>query len=194
MMIQVYTIFFERLNTGGSLLKNQEVRNCIYWGKLNDLLQDLNKDITWRSLLGKDNLDAYQKDVELILRFLALFHWTDRYRKPMKDFLSSFMRRNRNPVDSYINDERNRFQMLCKTIYECLGEKPFHPRGALNTSVCDSILVAFARNFGNCPSDIKDRYIRLLKDKNYIECVSRSTTDVEVVARRLALAEDFLFH
>ncbi|MCX5804358.1 MAG: DUF262 domain-containing protein [Proteobacteria bacterium] len=46
----VYHIF-ERLNTGGTLLKNQEVRNCVYWGKLNDLLLDLNIYPAWRKLL-----------------------------------------------------------------------------------------------------------------------------------------------
>ena len=36
----IYHIF-ERLNTGGMRLLDQEVRNCIYEGKLNDLLLDL---------------------------------------------------------------------------------------------------------------------------------------------------------
>ncbi len=37
----IYYIF-ERLNTGGTLLKPQEIRDCIYHGELNELLQKLN--------------------------------------------------------------------------------------------------------------------------------------------------------
>lgn len=42
----IYHIF-ERLNTGGTSLKDQEVRNCVYHGKLNDLLVNLNDNESW---------------------------------------------------------------------------------------------------------------------------------------------------
>ncbi|MFZ0801123.1 MAG: DUF262 domain-containing protein [Terriglobales bacterium] len=45
----IYHIF-ERLNTGGTLLTNQEVRNCVYGGKFNDLLNDLNTFQDWRQM------------------------------------------------------------------------------------------------------------------------------------------------
>ena len=34
---------FERINTGGRTLKAQEIRNCIYQGRCNNLLIELNK-------------------------------------------------------------------------------------------------------------------------------------------------------
>src|SRR3972149_4730358 len=43
---------FERLNTGGTSLKPQEVRNCIYSGPFNDLLQKLNANREWRKIVG----------------------------------------------------------------------------------------------------------------------------------------------
>ena len=82
---------FERLNTGGTLLKGQEIRNCVYAGELNDLLNDLNSNSSWREIFGK-NKDKRQRDIELILRFLALLHDSKHYEKPMKDFLSEFMK------------------------------------------------------------------------------------------------------
>lgn len=86
----IYHIF-ERLNTGGMLLLDQEVRNCIYGGKLNDLLLDLNKDESWRKILGSDKPHNRQKDVGYVLRCVALFQNHQQYKKPMRDFLSSFM-------------------------------------------------------------------------------------------------------
>lgn len=87
---------FERLNTGGTLLANQEIRNCIYHGEFSYFLDELNELESWRKILGKKNLDKHKKDVELVLRFLAMRDTTS-YKKPMKDFLSKFMRKNKNP-------------------------------------------------------------------------------------------------
>ncbi|MEA1958501.1 MAG: DUF262 domain-containing protein, partial [Chloroflexota bacterium] len=47
----VYHIF-ERLNTGGTILTPQEVRNCVYHGQFNDLMMELNKNKTWRYIFG----------------------------------------------------------------------------------------------------------------------------------------------
>ncbi|PIS44093.1 MAG: hypothetical protein COT22_12405, partial [Ignavibacteria bacterium CG08_land_8_20_14_0_20_37_9] len=43
---------FERLNTGAVSLNDQELRNCIYRGKYNDLLWKLSEDETFCELLG----------------------------------------------------------------------------------------------------------------------------------------------
>ena len=59
---------FERINTGGRTLKPQEIRNCVYQGKCNKLLFDLNKIEEWRELLGSKEEDARMADLELILR------------------------------------------------------------------------------------------------------------------------------
>ena len=45
----VYHIF-ERLNTGGTPLQSQEIRNCIYYGNFNELLHRLNVLALWRKL------------------------------------------------------------------------------------------------------------------------------------------------
>lgn len=188
----VYHIF-ERLNTGGTLLKNQEVRNCVYWGKLNDLFLDLNTYPAWRRLLGKPKLDSRQRDVELILRYTALFHWSNDYKKPMKDFLSTFMKKNRNIPEKLIELEQERFKKICDLILSKLGEKPFNPRGALNTAVFDSVFVAFAKHLESCPDDIQKRYEALKEDDEFNKYTQSSTTDTEVVKGRLEKAEEILF-
>ena len=83
---------FERLNTGETLLHNQEVRNAVCGGPLNDLLHSLNANTQWREILGKPAADSRMRDVELILRFFALHHASDRYSKPMKEFMSKYRR------------------------------------------------------------------------------------------------------
>jgi len=75
---------FERLNTGGTPLKPQEIRNCVFHGPIIDVLHELNDNADWRTIIGKKMLDKYQKDVEQILRIYALTERGDKYEKPMK--------------------------------------------------------------------------------------------------------------
>ena len=53
---------FERLNTGGTFLANQEIRNCIYRGEFVEFMEDINKFEKWRDILGKHEVDKRRKD------------------------------------------------------------------------------------------------------------------------------------
>ena len=184
---------FERLNTGGTLLKPQEVRNCVYFGKLSKLLSELNENVFWRKILGKPLPDIHLKDVELILRYMSLYHWADRYEKPMKDFLSKYMNRHRNPSEQFINEEKKRFETVCKVVVEALGERPFRPRGRLNSAVYECMFLAFARHGETYPQDIKEKYERLLSNTIFQELTTAATTDVESVRKRAEMALNELF-
>ncbi|MFH0830070.1 MAG: DUF262 domain-containing protein [Candidatus Aenigmatarchaeota archaeon] len=188
----VYYIF-ERLNTGGTLLKPQEVRNCVYGGKFNELLLTLNTHPAWRKILGKSNPDSRQKDVELILRYFTLYHSAASYKKPMKEFVSRFMDKNRNPSSDYLEKEGTHFRKVCDVIIEKLEERPFNPRTGFNTSVFDSVFLAFSKHVNACPSDIKDRYQKLLLNADYDKFTRNFTTDPESIKRRIELAEKILF-
>lgn len=188
----IYHIF-ERLNTGGMPLQDQEVRNCVYAGKLNDLLLDLNKYPSWRKILGKSKIDTRQKDVKLILRYMSLFHRSSDYEKPMKEFLNQFMDKNKNPSDKFLTDEATRFRHTCDILVKHLGERPFNPKGPLNPSVFDSIFIAFAKHLDSIPRDTPDRLKKLRDNQEFQKLTSDATTDAEVVIKRLKLAEEILF-
>lgn len=184
---------FERLNTGGMQLRDQEVRNCIYAGKLNDMLNDLNKIDVWRRFLGSPHRDKRQKDVELILRYMALFHNLAGYKKPMKDFLSSFMHSHRDPTDEFVFEERKRFVDTCALFLDKLGEHPLKQRGRINPSVFDSLFVTVASRPGACSgSDMARRVQHLRSDKEFIASTTRATTDPVTVAKRMELARGML--
>jgi hypothetical protein len=182
---------FQRLNTGGTLLTTQEVRNCIYDGHFNTLLLKLNNLPSWRAILGRQNLDKRLKDIELILRFLALFYSGDEYEKPMKDFLSDFMGAHRSG-EKNVEFERA-FTAVSDSVEESLGDKPFHLRAGLNAAAFDAVFVAFGRNLGAVPADIFDRYQSLKNDEDFLAFTASATTDVDTVRRRLALANERLF-
>lgn len=96
----LFTIF-HRLNSGGSRLNHQEIRNCIYSGPFNELLRDLDKSSKWKVV--KDLLPAKGarfRSIELILRFFALYKGEEKYSGNMPVFLNTYMRENRKMDDT----------------------------------------------------------------------------------------------
>ena len=189
----IYHIF-ERLNTGGTELKEQEIRNCVYHGKLNDLLNKLNEYEYWRLIYGVEKYNKNKKDVLYILRYMALYHDGDKYKKPMKEFLSTFMSKHGSADDNFLNDEKIRFEKTCKTMINYLGNKPLYkPRRTLNPSSFDAIFIAFAKNLNNVPSDIEKRFRSLLNNEKFQDYITNATTDSKIIPLRLELAEKVLF-
>ena len=153
---------FERLNTGGTFLTNQEVRNCVYIGSFNELLHALNQLDSWRLILGKPKPDSRQRDIELILRFLSLSDPAWGYQSPMKDFMSRYMSSHKNASDKFLSDIRRRFESTCRTVISKLGEKPFHLKRGINSAAMDAVMVAIAGNTENLEADPRQAYGALL--------------------------------
>ncbi len=84
---------FERLNTGGVLLTNQEIRNCIFRGKLNDQIKKLSKQENFSSSIRlKDTDQNNGTSEELVLRFFAYLECYQEFDHSVKDFLNDYMR------------------------------------------------------------------------------------------------------
>ena len=183
---------FERLNTGGTLLANQEVRNCVYHGDFSGFLDEINEFEEWRRILGKKDPDPRKKDVELILRFLAMRR-PEAYKNPMKDFLSKYMQKNQNPPKEALRKNRAVFERTCRAVITNLGERPFHVRAGLNAAVFDSVMTAFSNHLEDIPNDIHARYNELVRDVDFEKNTRSSTTNVDIVQRRLKQAAEKLF-
>ena len=183
---------FERLNTGGTLLANQEIRNCVYHGSFSSFLDEINELDSWRRILGKKEPDPRKKDVELILRFLAMRR-PAAYKNPMKEFLSKYMQKNKESSKPVLHESRLLFEQTCKAVVAHLGEKPFHVRAGLNAAVFDAVMTAFANHLNEIPNDVQARYRTLIEDQDFEKNTRSSTTNVEVVKGRLAQADRRLF-
>lgn len=189
----IYHIF-ERLNTGGSILLGQEIRNCVYHGRLNELLNELNTDENWRNIIGKPQPDARMRDIEMILRFVALYFFANEYKKPMKDFLSTAMRKKRNLSEVEAQSLKNVFQLTCQQVIEKLGNNPFHRNGGrMNPAVFDAVFTTIAKYDGTLPPDLRTRCDTLMNSSEFDQNASYRTTDVDAVRRRLELARTHLF-
>jgi Protein of unknown function DUF262 len=83
---------FERLNTGGVILHEQEIRNCIFIGEFNDFIKDLAVDPVFRSVVKMtENAERSGSYEELVLRFFAYFEDRDQFVHSVKGFLNKYM-------------------------------------------------------------------------------------------------------
>ena len=183
---------FERLNTGGTPLSSQEIRNCVYRGAFLDMLMELNSDKNWRTILGKNVPDKHLTDVELLVRAFGLCYMLEEYDKPMKGFLNKVSFRYKNALNEDILNFKDAFPAACKIIVENLPAKPFSVRGPLNTSIFDSIFCTIINNVNIIPDDFRNRYDRLLEDEEFVELTTLATTDTKVLKKRFEKVERFL--
>jgi len=178
---------FERLNTGGRKLVQQEMREALYHGKLIDMLHEQNKNVSWRKVFGKPSNRL--KDQELILRFLALYYKWGNYTKPMSDFITVFAKKNKNPDGAFIARCSALFSQTIDLLYEQVGDRLFRPERVLNAGVFDSVMVGLATRLElgavDDPGKITEIYNRLIADADYNGMVSISTSDTVNVKGRL---------
>jgi hypothetical protein len=104
---------FENLNSGGTELKNQELRNGVYQCKFYDMLHEINNiNKKWRKIYGEKH--RHSRDVELLLRFAAvqyyfkledgsikLYNYQNSYPKLLNDFSDEAIHFDRATIDTY---------------------------------------------------------------------------------------------
>jgi len=90
--LQVRFDLFERLNTGGLKLTDQEIRGCIYRGSFNDFLErmaglaDFKKVVILRKVAEDDGTRE-----EYVLRFFAFLHCYRTFEHSVRGFLNDYM-------------------------------------------------------------------------------------------------------
>lgn len=178
---------FERLNTGGTQLKAQEIRNAVYRGKIVDELRALSENAGWRKILGLVRADKNQKDIELVLRLFALFEVWKSYEKPMLKYLNNQMNDNR----EFSSEKASRFRVRFPEVVEKVNlgiERPFRPRGIINSAVLEAVMVTLLENHSVTVDQIKERYQKLLINPQFLRLTRGGTTDTAFVRSRLEIA------
>jgi hypothetical protein len=189
-------LIFERLNTGGVALNDMEIRNCLFRGKLNDLLKELAEDENFVAAVSQKGLQKRMKDRMLVLRFLAFYERNYKIaRKGLKAFFNDYLDDNRNPKESKIKQLRKVFKQSMKASHTIFGDKGFRLRRGsiagggewtpnINASIFQVIAVSFteydAGALTRSADCIFEAYLDLLAtDQKWVECVQHSTGDYQ---------------
>ncbi|NBC37755.1 DUF262 domain-containing protein [Novosphingobium sp. FSY-8] len=184
---------FERLNTGGTQLKPQEIRNAVYRGRIVDALRDLNNNPKWFKILGTKSPDKNQKDIEIILRLFALFEIWPQYEKPMLKYLNEQMAKYREFSDQRAEKFKRRFAEVVSLVADNL-EKPFRPTRVINAAMLEGVMIALLEDSSITADQLKARYAVLEADDTFTKYLRGATTDTITVRERIKRAKEVLGH
>lgn len=110
---------FNRLNTGGVNLNQQEIRASLFHSDFFEELFSLNKYDKWRDLLGTETPDSRMKDIEMILRCLTLREGTSGYAGSMNSFVNKFCERAKEFSNAEIEKTRSEWQWFLQKNQAC---------------------------------------------------------------------------
>lgn len=190
---------FNRLNTGGSPLTNQEIRNSLYRSissKFNDFLKELAAYTPFITAVNITDQRVQQLYLEeLVLRFLSLYGMKHKINKGIAIYMTDFMKESvQDPNFNY-----SQYRMIFKKTFDILatlGEGIFVSKNKeFSTAIYDTTTIGIAKNlhlYGTVtPSVLKRKIEEIKSDEIYQKMVrSGGNNSIQRVEKRLQYANE----
>ena len=181
---------FHRINTSGTPLRAHEIRTSIFYGSLDNLIRELNEYPAWRELFGERH--SRLKDMELILRFIALRANYENYRSPMSEFLDSFMEKNRELSVENLKQIEKAFKKSVTLLKKTLGASGLRSGNTLTVARFDAVMSGFDAYLESCPEPSNVKVADLLETMeqkdDYKWSVEKFVNDTKRVKKRIECA------
>jgi hypothetical protein len=215
--IDVRTVLFDRLNTGGEKLNPQELRNALTPGPFNKLLIDLarspefaglwgippktaNEEEDIPSALARNTLYRTMTDCELVLRFFAIRDaLTQSHRGSLRRLLDRTMERHKHDPGPVLKELSSDFRKSLVALSDLFDGAPFKLPNSPRPSrpLYDALMVAYSLHNAERRlrprASIHRRLAKALADEgSYDVLVGRGNT-LEAIKERVALAAGILF-
>ncbi len=191
---------FNRLNTGGTPLTAQEIRNCIFRDIspiFNNFLKELVKMQCFKKslCLSKEQIECLY-DEELVLRFLSLYEENQTMKSSISMHMTSFMESAlKNP-----NFDYTKYKCMFQETFDILsslGPKIYRQKnGAFATSLYDVITFGISHNLNKYKYKQKKEILDIInnqvrKDENLLRYSRRGGNNQrERILNRLKIAKD----
>lgn len=201
-MVVIYDLF-KRINTGGTQLNRQEVRNCIFIGNSTKLLKLLSEELCFQKAIDWGVKASRMKDREVILRYLAFrwFEYKTEYNGDMSEFVESAMKKINRTDEETLSKMEKDFIRVMEWSFTIWGNENFRiptpfTRGTINTAILETVcnyLSSKSDAFLNTNSSIiKQNYSNLINNPIYFEAVTKSTGNKTKVLDRFRIAHEIL--
>lgn len=195
---------FERLNRGAVTLKEQELRNCVFRGSYNNLINELAYDKLVKEMFINENKRMWYQ--ETILRFFAFRDYFG-YKTNQKKHLNEYMKKHQYDDELSIKADKEMFKRTLSIVCEVLGKKAFvtidyEKKQLLNkfsSTFYDSIMIAFSNFDRNKLISHADEIRNAIDDLKYnndeyhIACYA-GTFSRDRVIKRIRTVIDILFN
>ncbi len=199
---------FKRLNTGGELLSNQEVRNCtirLLGNSFNNFIIECSEyDYFKKSIANvREDYVVTKKDQELVLRYFALKNNLENYKKDLDFFLTDYMEKVTTgdmPFD--YSKEKEVFEKTFKYIYDLNGKNAFSSvinleDNKFKTDIIMYFYDSFTCGIAQCVDILETKSVAnmkkalnsLRKNKDFLKTRTGGKRNTE---ERIALVEDVI--
>lgn len=190
---------FNRLNTGGSPLTNQEIRNSLYReisSEFNDFLKEM---AAYSNFIESVNISKEQVDKlyleELVLRFMSLYDNRNNVKSSIAQHMTEFMKES---VTNKKFDYNKYRQIFHKTfdILKPLGFQIFRSKNnEFSTAIFDTTTIGIAENihlYGSAkPSVIRLKVEQVKSDQIYQKMIrSGGNNSIQRVKKRLEFSKE----
>lgn len=194
---------FERLNCGSVQLKDAELRNCMYRGPYNDMLNELAENPYLLKIRHAEATHKRMEDRQLILRFFAMKRNSHlNFRGGMKQFMNKEMIAHRHSSPSEISALKAMFESAIECAWAVFGPNAFRrwsagdersPSGQweskLNVALWDTVLYTFAffekRQIVPVADAIREEFLDLMStDDVFVDYIGRTTDKPDRVRYR----------
>lgn len=175
---------FERLNRGGVILTDQEIRSCVYRGGFNDFIKELaqNKDFVHCVHLTERQENNGTRE-ELVLRFFAYLYDLKSFVHSVKEFLNDYMEK----ADKKFNYSKN--EKLFIEVFRVLNEAlPMGiSKGRKNTplNLYEAVSVGAAMAYLEKGEINTEGIQEWIKDEELIKYTTGATNTKERVVKRI---------
>jgi len=214
--VDIRTVLFERLNTGGEKLNPQELRNAIYQGSFNKLLFELSETKVFRKIWGipditqgsseeidpkflENTLYKTMTDCELVLRYFAMkLIYFDVLKGSIKSVLDKCMLLYQRADDKQIIGFRKEYTAAMETLLGIFEDDTFilPKTRRISRPLYDGLMVAFTIGEGSelrSSPEIRQKLAVSLENREKYNILVAKANTIESIKERIDLAMEILY-
>ena len=200
-------LIFERINSGGVQLNQQEIRNAIFQNNYSAMLSSINKNTLWREVFGDRLPHKRMKDIEMILRYFSLKDYKlkscDSGSLSFVELLNKHMADNVYISSSDMELLKENFFAVLTFVTNTFGTEVFRTNFLDNNKITkkffatifDAIMIStyYALNKNQEITSSKDKLYKLFANEEFRNYINSHTTDNKAIFGRINLACKILY-
>jgi hypothetical protein len=204
---------FKRLNTGGSLLSAQEIRNCssrmIDGGEeFYEAIQDMARMEEFKHAIARlpESSVRQRGQEELVLRFFAVTEYRDGFKGNVQEWLDSLMEKYLFREIAFIPDQKKEiFSSTFLVIEAKLGDEAFtrfndqnEPTGRLAPAYYEAVVATFAQYREQLDeidsAIIKERLVQAYSSDAFKGATGPGANTIQKLQERIQCVTDYLLN
>jgi len=180
---------FNRLNTGGSPLSEQEIRNCVFRGDFNQMINQLAEELE-PLISGMEKKKEKMMLEELVLRYFAIVtkynNW--KIQSNIQLYLTSFMKEVMGNESFDYEGEKEKFNRVVQFLSKL--KNPFKGKQQFSASTYDTVMYLAYLNEDKVVISVFEKKIeKILSNADYVKFSGAGTGNTSRFVEKLNMAQ-----